>query len=207
MGDDGTRVSAPRVSAVGRSPTLARTVDAALLAPGTPTLATLIGPSGEDVAVAVDQVALPAIHERLPADRVRAATCLSWERGRAGGVLLRLRLPADDPEDLAGALASLAPVAIVVGEAQDADAHSLHLLSSAIHRLGAARVLVVVAATADRVEGDEGALAELIRAHRRTSYVVEALDIAGVHELAARAGVPLDESALDALEKGADDEK
>lgn len=169
MGDDGTRVPAPRVRAVGRSPSLARTVDAALLAPGTPTLLTLVGPSGADVAVALDQLVLPAAHEHAASDRVRTATGLAWERGRAGGVLERLRLPAD--------------------------AHSLHLLSSAVHRLGPARVLVVVAATADRVEADSGALAELHRAHRGTSYAVEALDIAGVHELAAHAGVPLDESA------------
>jgi len=169
VGDDGTRVPAPRVRAVGRSPSLAGTVDAALLAPGTPTLLTLVGPSGADVAVALDQLVLPAAHEHAASDRVRTATGLAWERGRAGGVLERLRLPAD--------------------------AHSLHLLSSAVHRLGPARVLVVVAATADRVEADSGALAELHRAHRGTSYAVEALDIAGVHELAAHAGVPLDESA------------
>lgn len=124
---------------------------------------------------------------------LRCATGLAWERDRAGGVLARLGLDTGSPTLGLGA----EPTIVAVTEAGDADAASLQALSSAVHRLGPAPVLVVLTASVRQTQ--DPVLGALVRAHRGSTIRVAGLDGAGVQRVASRLGRAIDDHAAKRL--------
>lgn len=159
---------------------------------GRASLLLLLGGDSADAEAAVRGLVQPALAARgLPSGHCTEVAAIGWERQLPGAVLERLGLP--DPEVAGDPLLGLAdspPRAFIVTEAGDADAASLRALSSAVHRLGQAPVLVVLAGAAD--DSDSGPLAELARVHRGTTCRLDRLDAADVQALAAGAGHTLD---------------
>lgn len=160
--------------------------------------ATLLLVTADDVAdaSAVLHTCLDDLRERSVS--VTCVTGLSWEKDDAGGVLRRLGL--DEGEATLGLGAG--PRVIVVDEADDADVASLRALSSAVHRLGTAPVLVIL--TASMAQTRSGGLAQIVRAHRRGLVRLTGLDGQGVQEIATRMGLALDENTAIRLAKHTD---
>ncbi|OYO03532.1 helix-turn-helix transcriptional regulator [Enemella evansiae] len=170
---------------------------------GRATVLLLLARDSADAEAAVRGLVLPTLESRQLADEAYTeVSAIAWERELPGAVLERLGLPEVTEADPRLGLADTGPRVLVVTEAGDADPVSLHALSSAVHRLGDAPVLVVLAGALD--DCDAGPLAELARAHRGTTCHLERLDAAGVQALAAGVGNTLDEATARRLAKHTD---
>lgn len=152
---------------------------------GRATLLLLLADEAADATAALDSWVMPLLNG--DADRsYRHATGLAWERDRPGAVLARLGL--DQSQERLG-LADGRHV-LAVTEAGDADLESLQALSSAIHRLGPAPVLVIL--TGSQEDARSGTLQEIARAHRGSTVHLDRLDGSGVQALGTSLGITLD---------------
>lgn len=157
---------------------------------GEPALVVVHGPAGVGTSALVDA----ALAEE-PVPRVIRRAAVHWESSLLAGIAAGAPHPdpATDPDAAAAWLAARCaepaadgPVAHVVEDAQHADTASLRALSSAVRRL-AAPVLVVLVASGDPERWPVG-LAEVRAAHADTAIAVPGLGPADVASLAASRG-------------------
>lgn len=188
---DGTTKSVPQL------------VEAALA--GRATLLLLLGRNGDDVQSVIETLVRPAaMAQGVGGNDLIEVTGLPWERDREFGVLDRLGVDRKEPAKSLGKIVT-GPTVIAVTEAAAADAASLRALSSAVHRMSGAPLLVLVASSvADPTRDDDSPLSELRRAHRRTTCVIEAMDSHDVRVFVSGMGIALDEGVARRLSQHTD---